>query len=57
MHKEAEKFFLEEKVVRGLYLLKKTEAIINFLKAFDSDKEYHEYLVVICNNIGFFSSK
>lgn len=48
---------MEEKVVRGLYLLKKTEAVINFLKAFDPDKEYHEYLVVISNNIGFFLSK
>jgi hypothetical protein len=48
---------MEEKVVRGLYLLKKTEAIVNFLKAFDSEKEYHEYLVVISNNIGYFLSK
>lgn len=55
--REAESLLMEEKVVRGLYLLKKAEAIINFLKAFDSEREYHEYLVVISNNIGYFLSK
>lgn len=46
-------FVEDEKVVKGLFVLKKAEALITFLKLIDPDNDYFEYLVVITNNIAF----
>lgn len=55
---QASKLLLEEdKVVRGLYVLKKAEALINFAQASDPMNKYLEYLVVISNNIACFMMK